>query len=70
MEHDLDQFVAESEKDSLLNVLPLSKIWQRFAKWERPGRSGFSREAESDGLELLVPVKIAFEVLKENHFLA
>ena len=70
MEHDLDQFVAESEKDSLLNVLPLSKIWQRFARWERPRWCGFKGETESDGLELLVPVKIAFEMLKENHLLA
>jgi hypothetical protein len=68
LEHDLNDLIAVAQHDCLASTLPLLDVGQWILCFG-PQRSSVFREGELKGLELLVAIQVALEVLKKDDFL-
>ena len=69
LEHHLNDLVCVSEEDSLLSPLPLLDVDKMVTVCRLAHGSVLLREGKLEGLELLVAVEVALEVLQEDHLL-
>jgi hypothetical protein len=67
LEEHLDYLVAESEQDGFLGSLPLL---QEVERHKSPLGRGIFGVIHLNGLELLIAIKVALEMLKQDHLLA
>ena len=69
LEQHLDDFVCVTEEDGLLGPLPLLDVDKVVSVCCLAHWSALLREGKLKGLELLVAVEVALEVLQEDHLL-
>ena len=69
LEHHLDDLVCIAEQDGLLGPLPLLDVDEVVSVCCLAHWSVLLGEGELEGLELLVAVEVALEVLQEDHLL-
>ena len=69
LEQHLDHFVGVAEDDGFLSPLPSLDVYQFLIFTLLTCRSVLLREGELNGLEFLITVKIALEMLQKHHFL-
>ena len=69
LEQHLDDLVRVAEEDGLLGPLPLLDVDKVVSVCCLAHWSVLLREGELEGLELLVAIEVALEVLQEDHLL-
>lgn len=69
LEQHLDDLVRVTEEDGLLGPLPLFDVDKMVSVYCLAHWSALLREGELEGLELLVAIEVALEVLQEDHLL-
>ena len=69
LEQHLDDLVCVTEEDGLLGPLPLLDVDELVSVCCLAHWSVLLRESKLEGLELLVAVEVALEVLQEDHLL-
>ena len=69
LEHHLDDLVCVSEENGLLGPLPLLDVDEMVSVCCLAHWSVLLREGKLEGLELLIAVEVALEVLQEDHLL-